>query len=148
MGAANEHLHPAGFGSSQEPVRITSEKDRDITDYFWKGPNRVVYLKDVGGDENDHVVVVDRRSGEPRDVTPFPGVKAQLIDALVEFPNRPKRVPAVSARVSGGRREDHAGDRAAAVARQQVEAAAMETRDPIDDRKAEARACGAVGACT
>jgi len=75
-------------GSSQDPVRITSEKDRDITDYFWKGANRVVYLKDVGGDENDHVVVVDRRGGEPRDVTPFPGVKAQVIDALVEFPNR------------------------------------------------------------
>ena len=75
-------------GSAQEPRRITAEKDRDITDYFWKGANRVVYLKNVGGDENDHVIVVDRRSGEPRDVTPFPGVKAQVIDALVEFPDR------------------------------------------------------------
>jgi len=75
-------------GSAQEPMRITAEKDRDITDYFWKGANRVVYLKNVGGDENDHVIVVDRRSGEPRDVTPFPGVKAQVIDALVEFPDR------------------------------------------------------------
>ena len=82
----NVFIQPVG--SSQDPVRITSEKDRDITDYFWKGANRVVYLKDVGGDENDHVVVVDRRGGEPRDVTPFPGVKAQVIDALVEFPNR------------------------------------------------------------
>ena len=75
-------------GSAQEPTRITAEKDRDITDYFWKGANRVVYLKNVGGDENDHVIVVDRRSGEPRDVTPFPGAKAQVIDTLVEFPDR------------------------------------------------------------
>ena len=75
-------------GSRDDPVRITAEKDRDIRDYFWKGPDRVVFLKDVGGDENDHVVVVDRRGGEPKDVTPFPGVKAQLIDPLVEFPNR------------------------------------------------------------
>jgi dipeptidyl aminopeptidase/acylaminoacyl peptidase len=75
-------------GNRDEPVRITAEKDRDIRDYFWKGPDRVVFLKDVGGDENDHVVVVDRRGGEPKDVTPFPGVKAQLIDPLVEFPNR------------------------------------------------------------
>ena len=68
-------------------MRITAEKDRDIPDYFWKGPNRVVYLKDVGGDENDHVVVVDRRGGEPKDVTPFPGVKAQIIDgAASSFP--------------------------------------------------------------
>ena len=75
-------------GSNAEPVRITAEMDRDIPDYFWKGPNRVVYLKDVGGDENDHVVVVDKRGGEPKDMTPFPGVKAQIVDGLVEFPNR------------------------------------------------------------
>jgi len=75
-------------GSTAEPVRITSEKDRDIRDYFWKGPNRVVFLKDVGGDENDHVVIVDRRGGEPKDVTPYPGVKAQIIDPLVEFSDR------------------------------------------------------------
>jgi len=60
----NVFIQPVG--SSQDPVRITSEKDRDITDYFWKGANRVVYLKDVGGDENDHVVVVDRRGGYSR----------------------------------------------------------------------------------
>ena len=28
-------------GSAQEPMRITAETDRDITDYFWKGANRV-----------------------------------------------------------------------------------------------------------
>jgi dipeptidyl aminopeptidase/acylaminoacyl peptidase len=82
----NIYVQPVG--SKAEPVRITAEKDRDIRDYFWKGPNRVVYLKDVGGDENDHVVIVDRRGGEPRDVTPYPGVKAQIIDPLVEFPDR------------------------------------------------------------
>jgi dipeptidyl aminopeptidase/acylaminoacyl peptidase len=82
----NIYVQPAGGHS--EPVRITAERDRDIPDYFWKGPNRVVCLKDVGGDENDHVVVVDRRGGEPKDMTPFPGVKAQIIDPLVEFPGR------------------------------------------------------------
>jgi len=82
----NIYVQPVG--SKTEPVRITSEKDRDIRDYFWKGPNRVVFLKDVGGDENDHVVIVDRRGGEPKDVTPYPGVKAQIIDPLVEFPDR------------------------------------------------------------
>ncbi len=82
----NIYVQPVG--SKAEPVRITSEKDRDIRDYFWKGPNRVVFLKDVGGDEDDHVVIVDRRGGEPRDVTPYPRVKAQIIDPLVEFPGR------------------------------------------------------------
>jgi dipeptidyl aminopeptidase/acylaminoacyl peptidase len=75
-------------GSGEEPVRVTAEKDRDIPDYFWKGPDRIVYTKDFGGDENDHIVVVDRRGGEPKDVTPYPGVKATIIDPLVEFPDR------------------------------------------------------------
>ncbi|HEY8244502.1 MAG TPA: S9 family peptidase, partial [Casimicrobiaceae bacterium] len=82
----NVYVQPAG--STAAPVRITSEKDRDIPDYFWKGADRVVYLKDIGGDENDHVVVSDRRGGEPRDLTPFPGVKAQVVDPLVDSPNR------------------------------------------------------------
>ena len=82
----NIYVQPVG--STAEPVRITAEKDRDIPDYFWKGADRVVYTKDFGGDENDHVVVVDRHGGEPKDVTPYPGVKAQIIDPLVEFPDR------------------------------------------------------------
>jgi len=82
----NIFIQPAG--SNAEPVRLTSETDRDIRDYFWKGPNRVVYLKDIGGDENDHVVVVDKRADKATDMTPFPGVKAQIVDALLEFPNR------------------------------------------------------------
>jgi len=76
------------LGSNAEPVRVTAEKDRDIPNYFWKGADRIVYTKDFGGDENDHIVVVDRRGGEPKDVTPFDGVKAQIIDPLVEFPDR------------------------------------------------------------
>jgi dipeptidyl aminopeptidase/acylaminoacyl peptidase len=82
----NIYIQPVG--SKAEPVRITEEKDRDIPNYFWKGPDRVVYTKDFGGDENDHVVVVDRHGGAPKDVTPFPGVRAEIIDPLVEFPNR------------------------------------------------------------
>ncbi|HET6803436.1 MAG TPA: S9 family peptidase [Casimicrobiaceae bacterium] len=82
----NIYVQPVGGRS--DPVRITSEKDRDIPDYFWKGGDRIVYTKDVGGDENDHLLVVDRRGGVPKDVTPFAGVKVQIIDALVAFPNR------------------------------------------------------------
>jgi dipeptidyl aminopeptidase/acylaminoacyl peptidase len=82
----NIYVQPVG--SNAEPVRITSEKDRDIPNYFWKGADRVVYTKDFGGDENDHIVVVDRKGGEPKDVTPYPGVKAIIVDPLVELPDR------------------------------------------------------------
>ena len=82
----NIYVQPVG--SAAKPVRITSEKDRDIPTYFWKGANRVVYLKDIGGDENDHVVVSDRRGGAPRDLTPFAGAKALVVDPLPDHPNR------------------------------------------------------------
>jgi hypothetical protein len=37
---------------TENAVRLTAEKDRDISGYFWKNPTRIVYLKDTGGDEN------------------------------------------------------------------------------------------------
>ncbi len=82
------NIYVQAVGSNAEPVRITSEKDRDIPNYFWKGADRVVYTKDFGGDENDHIVVVGGKGGEPKDVTPYPGVKAIIVDPLVELPDR------------------------------------------------------------
>ncbi|MFX0591114.1 hypothetical protein ACOARS_13445, partial [Glaesserella parasuis] len=35
-----------------EPRRITAETERDISNFFWKGPDVVLYQKDFGGDEN------------------------------------------------------------------------------------------------
>src|SRR5216110_20393 len=42
----NIYVQPLGGG---EPVRLTSETARDIPDHFWKGPERLVYIKDFGG---------------------------------------------------------------------------------------------------
>ncbi len=64
-----------------EPVRVTSETARDIGGYFWKG-ERIVYVKDAGGDENFHVVTVDRTGGDARDLTPGEHVKADVVDIL------------------------------------------------------------------
>ncbi|MEO8486877.1 MAG: S9 family peptidase [Betaproteobacteria bacterium] len=82
----NVYVQPVG--STVAPLRITGERDRDIADYFWKGPDRIVYLKDIGGDENNHVVVSDRRGGEPRDLTPFGGVRAVIVDDRPDDPSR------------------------------------------------------------
>ena len=32
-----------------EPRKLTSETARDITIYYWKGSNRILYVKDFGG---------------------------------------------------------------------------------------------------
>src|SRR5579864_3799016 len=62
------------------PVRLTSETERDVAGYFWKGPRRIVYLKDFKGDENFHLVSVDITGGAPADLTPFDKVRALIID--------------------------------------------------------------------
>ncbi|HBA59222.1 MAG TPA: S9 family peptidase [Elusimicrobia bacterium] len=68
---------------SAEAVRVSSETERPITGgYFWKGSGRLVYLKDFKGDENFHVVLAGLDGGAPRDLTPFPGVRAELVDRL------------------------------------------------------------------
>jgi dipeptidyl aminopeptidase/acylaminoacyl peptidase len=63
-----------------QTVRVTSETERDIAGYFWKGSNRIVYLKDFKGDENFHLVSVDADGTNLVDLTPFDNVRAMIID--------------------------------------------------------------------
>ena len=65
------------------PARVTSETARDIADYFWKG-NRILYVKDFGGDENFHVVSVNLEGGDLRDLTPGEKVQAHIVDSLID----------------------------------------------------------------
>jgi len=62
----NIYVQPLAGG---EPVRLTNETARDIPDHFWKGPDRLVYVKDFGGDENFHVVAVGKDASASRDLT-------------------------------------------------------------------------------
>lgn len=66
----------------ERTFRLTQEKARDIAGYFWKTDNCIVYVKDFGGDENFHIVAVDLSGENLRDLTPFDGVRAQIVDAL------------------------------------------------------------------
>lgn len=65
-------------------IQITQEKDRNVGGYFWAGNNRIVYVKDSGGDENFKLFAVDIDGQNARDLTPFDEVKIDLIDALEE----------------------------------------------------------------
>ena len=63
----NVFVQPRAGG---EAVRVTSETERDVAGYFWKGSNRIVYLKDFKGDENFHLVAVDADGKNLVDLTP------------------------------------------------------------------------------
>src|SRR5438128_1800853 len=68
----NVFVQPRG---AAEAKRITSETDRSIAAYTWKGNDRVLFLKDFGGDENYHLFSVDQDGRQQRDLTPFPKVR-------------------------------------------------------------------------
>ncbi|HXC62156.1 MAG TPA: S9 family peptidase, partial [Nitrospiria bacterium] len=72
--------------SGGEAKQITQVKDRDIRTFFWKGDNFLLYLKDNGGDENFHLYVSRSDGTGERDLTPFDGVRAEMIDDLEDHP--------------------------------------------------------------
>src|SRR5437762_9733715 len=65
-----------------EARRLTSEKDRDIQEYFWKGNEFVIYPMDDRGDENFHLKRVNVKTGEVKDLTPFSKVRSEVVDDL------------------------------------------------------------------
>ncbi len=65
-----------------QAIRLTSETERDISGYFWASGQRLVYVKDSGGDENYQLFAINRDGSNAKDLTPFEGVKIQLIDEL------------------------------------------------------------------
>ena len=79
-GVLNVWVGPVDGGPARP---VTDDRDRGVRSYMWTRDGRaILYLQDTGGDENFHVLAMDvadpRRA---RDLTPFPGVRAGLIDA-------------------------------------------------------------------
>lgn len=67
---------------------VTTEKQRDIRSYVWSHDNtHILYGQDQMGNENFHLYGVDLQTGKIKDLTPFPGVQAQVIKMSRQFPN-------------------------------------------------------------
>lgn len=67
---------------------VTQDRERGIRLYFWAEDDRhILYLQDAGGDENWRLYSVDLESGGTRDLTPFDGVQAQVVDKSRHFPD-------------------------------------------------------------
>jgi len=71
---------------SDSAVRLTSETDRDISNYFWKNPTRLLYTKDTGGDENFRLYGVNVDGSNLVCFTDFPDVRTEIIDDLEDMP--------------------------------------------------------------
>jgi dipeptidyl aminopeptidase/acylaminoacyl peptidase len=67
---------------------ITADQTRGIREHYWAPTGRhVLYLQDEGGDENWRVLSVAVESGAEIDLTPLPGVQAQLVGLSAERPD-------------------------------------------------------------
>ena len=80
----NIHVKPV---DSDEIIRITSVEDRDIGGFVWVNNTRLIYVRDFGGDENFHILASSIDGTNDVDLTPFDGVRAQVIDDLEDDEN-------------------------------------------------------------
>ncbi|MCA9101892.1 MAG: S9 family peptidase [Pirellulales bacterium] len=85
-GVLNVWVGPVDDPDAAKPV--TDDKKRGIRSYFWAFTNRhILYLQDVGGDEDWHVYSVDLDTGKTIDLTPLEGVAAQIEEVSHKFPD-------------------------------------------------------------
>lgn len=77
--------------SDTNAIRITNDTLRSITNYMWKG-NRIIYLQDIGGDENFQLFSVTPSGGELKALTPFPGYRTGILDDLRFIPGKEKEL--------------------------------------------------------
>ncbi|MPQ47949.1 prolyl oligopeptidase family serine peptidase [Marinifilum sp. N1E240] len=72
---------------SEKAIQITYETDRDISGYFWANDNRILYLKDDGGNENFKLYGVDIDGKNLICFTDFENVRTGIIDRLEAIPD-------------------------------------------------------------
>lgn len=66
-------------------IRLTSETERSVGGYMWANNNRILFVKDTGGDENYQLYGVNLDGTDLRGYTAIPGVRTQIIDELPDI---------------------------------------------------------------
>ena len=72
-------------------IPVTSDSVRNIFDYQWKG-NRILYLQDIGGDENFQLFSVGLDGKDLKPLTPFAKVRTSILNDLRYVPGKEKEV--------------------------------------------------------
>ena len=69
--------------TKKESLLKKQEQDL-IRGFSWANDERILYLQDKGGDENYHVYGVDINGANDKELTPFEGVRVNIIESLKE----------------------------------------------------------------
>ena len=70
--------------ATHEESLLKKQEEDLIRGFYWKSNDRILYLQDKGGDENYHVFGVDVNGENDSDLTPFDGVRVNIIATLKE----------------------------------------------------------------
>lgn len=68
--------------STGKITRAIEEKEELVRSYGWVNNERLVYAMDKGGNENYHIYGVNLDGSELRDLTPFDGVRASILELV------------------------------------------------------------------
>jgi dipeptidyl aminopeptidase/acylaminoacyl peptidase len=72
--------------SSDSAIQLTYETERDLAGYTWANNDRILFLKDAGGDENYKLFGVNIDGSNLIGLTDFEGVRTEFIDDLEDNP--------------------------------------------------------------
>lgn len=73
-------------GDDYRPV--TQDTDRGVRLYFWAEDNKhIMYIQDVGGNENWRLYATNLETKETRDLTPFENVQVRVVARDKHFPD-------------------------------------------------------------
>lgn len=73
---------------------VTKDTDRGVRFYFWAHDNtHILYIQDVGGNENWRLYATNPDTQETRDLTPFENVQVHVIDRVCSSPTKGMVLP-------------------------------------------------------
>jgi hypothetical protein len=77
--------------SDSVAIPVTNDTVRNVYRYQWKG-NRIIYLQDVGGDENFQMFSVATDGKDLKPLTPFAKVRTEILDDWRDIAGKEKEV--------------------------------------------------------
>ena len=82
----NVWVAPSNDPANAKP--ITTDSGRGIRMYGWaENSSHILYIQDIGGDEDWHVYSTNLETGDTLDLTPFEKVAAQMNHSSTDFPD-------------------------------------------------------------
>ena len=84
MGRMNVFVQKLGDTTA---TPITHETERSLYDAFWESDDRIIFVKDVGGNENTHILSIKPDGSDLQDHIPYEKVRADVVDVLEDRQN-------------------------------------------------------------